>query len=55
MGSALVVYETGDGVAWDVDPAVWRQRACAVARRTLTQAEWQEFLPSRPYEPACSS
>ena len=40
----LVVYATGAGFAWDVDPAVWRHRACAVARRTLTQAEWQEFL-----------
>jgi WD40 repeat protein len=43
-----------DGVLlWDVDPASWLKRACAVAGRPLTQQEWQEFLPGRPYQPSC--
>jgi WD40 repeat protein len=50
----VVVYATGDGLVWDVDPDAWKQRACAVAGRALTRAEWQKFLPGRAYEPACS-
>ena len=37
------------------DPAAWAQRACDVAGRTLTQSEWNRFLPGLPYDPACSS
>jgi WD40 repeat protein len=40
---------------WDVDPAVWRQRACAVAGRNLTREEWELYLPSgTPYRATCS-
>jgi WD40 repeat protein/predicted Ser/Thr protein kinase len=53
--SLVVVYGTGDGIAWDVDPAVWRDRACAIAGRSLSETEWQEFLAGRPYEPACGA
>jgi WD40 repeat protein/tRNA A-37 threonylcarbamoyl transferase component Bud32 len=31
---------------WDVDPAVWRQRACAIVGRNLTREEWNLYLPS---------
>jgi WD40 repeat protein/energy-coupling factor transporter ATP-binding protein EcfA2 len=31
---------------WDVDPAVWRKRACAIAGRNLTREEWSLYLPS---------
>ena len=31
---------------WDVDPAVWRERACAIAGRNLTPEEWRLYLPS---------
>jgi WD40 repeat protein len=55
-GSAvLVVYEDGKGVRWDVDPVDWASRACRVAGRTLTLAEWNRFLPGVAYAPACSS
>ena len=55
-GSAvLVVYENGHGIRWTFDPAAWAQRACNVAGRTLTQDEWNRFLPGLPYDPACSS
>jgi WD40 repeat protein len=53
-GSQLVaVYANGAGLVWDTDPELWKQRACAVAGRTLTREEWQELLPGRSYRPAC--
>ena len=44
----------GTRIHWDVDLASWRERACQVAHRSLTQEEWQTFLPDVPYAPACS-
>ena len=29
------------------------EQACLVANRTLTQAEWELFLPDLEYDPAC--
>jgi WD40 repeat protein len=29
---------------WDVDPALWRRRACAVAGRNLSREEWNLYL-----------
>jgi WD40 repeat protein len=51
----LEVHANGQGAVWDVDPESWKRRACDLANRTLTRAEWEEFLPGRPYEPACAS
>jgi WD40 repeat protein len=51
----IVVSETGEGWVWDVDPASWEQRACQIAGRSLTQAEWQIYLPDRPYHATCGS
>jgi len=48
-------FQDGTVLLWDVDPASWLKRACAVAGRRLTQQEWQEFLPSRPYQPSCGA
>jgi WD40 repeat protein/tRNA A-37 threonylcarbamoyl transferase component Bud32 len=50
----LETHGNGQGAVWDVDPESWKQRACAVANRTLTHEEWERFLPGRPYEPACA-
>ncbi len=49
----LMTLGNGQGAVWDVDPESWARRACALANRTLTREEWEEFLPGRPYEPAC--
>ncbi|MGH3078898.1 MAG: protein kinase domain-containing protein [Gaiellaceae bacterium] len=49
----LMTAANGEGAIWDIEPASWAERACAVANRTLTKKEWEEFLPGRPYEPAC--
>ena len=51
----LEVHGNGQGAVWDVDPGSWKRRACDLANRTLTREEWEEFLPGRPYEPACAS
>jgi WD40 repeat protein/DNA-binding SARP family transcriptional activator len=51
----FIVSETGDAWVWDVDPASWEARACLVAGRSLTEAEWQANLPDRPYNPTCAS
>jgi DNA-binding SARP family transcriptional activator/WD40 repeat protein len=40
--------------AFVIDPSEWLARACREAGRTLTRAEWEEVLPSRPYAPACA-
>ena len=34
--------------------AILGRRACAVAGRTLTRAEWNDALPERTYAPACA-
>jgi hypothetical protein len=51
----LMTLQDGRGLVWDVDPASWARRACAIANRTLTQDEWEEFLKGRRYEPACKT
>ena len=51
----LETHGNGEGAVWDVDPESWKRRACELANRTLTREEWEEFLPGRPYEPACRS
>jgi hypothetical protein len=54
-GTHLVtLYDNGRGYRWDVRPQSWARRACDVAGRTLTRAEWQTALPERGYAPACA-
>jgi len=36
-----------------VDPQQWLDKACRLAGRALSRDEWQQFLPDRPYAPAC--
>jgi WD40 repeat protein/class 3 adenylate cyclase len=51
----LEVHADGHGAVWDIDPESWKRRACELANRTLTRAEWDDLLPGRDYEPACSA
>jgi WD40 repeat protein/DNA-binding SARP family transcriptional activator len=51
----FVVSETGAGWDWNVDPSEWETRACRLAGRNLTQQEWEEILPDRPYHATCGS
>jgi WD40 repeat protein len=49
----LLTHGDGRGAIWDVDPQEWERRACAIANRALSEEEWEEYLPGRPYRPAC--
>jgi WD40 repeat protein len=49
----VAAYDTGRAYVWDIRPGELARHACEVAGRRLTRAEWQEFLPGRPYAPAC--
>jgi hypothetical protein len=40
-------------LVWDVSASSWQQRACTLANRHLTRAEWDRYLPGRPYDPGC--
>ena len=41
-------------IIWDVSPEAWIERACRVAGRNLTQAEWDQYMPStEPYQITC--
>jgi WD40 repeat protein/tRNA A-37 threonylcarbamoyl transferase component Bud32 len=51
----LEIHGNGQGAVWDVDPESWKKRACDLANRTLTREEWEEFLPGRPFQPACAT
>jgi WD40 repeat protein len=44
---------TRRAVRWDIDPDVWKQHACRVAGRELTQQEWADALPGQPYRTVC--
>jgi DNA-binding SARP family transcriptional activator/WD40 repeat protein len=51
--TALALFSNGHGVAWPLDRAAWAARACRVAGRELTAAEWAQFLPGRTPRPVC--
>lgn len=51
------LYTLGDSGAmtrWEVSPDAWSRRACRVAGRDLTRAEWKELVPDQEYRPVCS-
>jgi len=53
-GSGLLI-SSADGQSWVVDTRLgdWVDRACAIAGRNLTRAEWAQFFPSRDYQVTC--
>lgn len=53
-GSHLIAaQDNGRAYRWDIRPESLVRQACQVAGRRLTRAQWEEFLPSRDYQPAC--
>jgi WD40 repeat protein/DNA-binding SARP family transcriptional activator len=53
-GSHVVtVYGDGRAINWDIRPSSWEQKACAVAGRNLTRAEWTHYLGGRSYTRTC--
>ncbi len=43
--------DEGHGSLWDIQPKSWARRACQVAGRKLTHAEWDGALPERTVRP----
>ena len=37
------------GHRYPLDPSLWLARACQIAGRDLTTAEWNRYVPTRPY------
>jgi WD40 repeat protein len=46
-----------DGIPlyWEGSQLAWEARACRVANRNLSQAEWQEYLKDKPYRRTCAN
>jgi WD40 repeat protein len=40
-------------IVWGLEPGHWMDRACRMAHRNLTLAEWQQFFGTRPYRETC--
>jgi WD40 repeat protein len=41
-------------ILWDVSLESWKSRACRIANRNLTRAEWDQFIgPDMPYQRSC--
>jgi len=53
--STGLLLAASDGRTWAVDTrtSTWVQRACRTAGRNLTQDEWKQFFPTRPYAVTC--
>jgi WD40 repeat protein len=45
--------EDGSIIFWEVDNQAWTSRACGIANRNLTRAEWDTYLGNRPYRKTC--
>jgi len=42
-----------DPILWSDSRTALERRVCGVIRRSLTPAQWAEFLPDRPYHKTC--
>jgi WD40 repeat protein len=53
--SSGLIIGAADGRTWTADTRTdrWASRACAIAGRSLTRAEWRRFFPSRRYHATC--
>jgi WD40 repeat protein len=40
----LTTGDDGDLIFWDLNPGAWEAKACALAGRNLTKAEWDQFI-----------
>jgi WD40 repeat protein len=54
-GNTLYVLTGERGYVFDASLRAWTRRACSVAGRGLTHADWKRFMGDRAYRPACSS
>ena len=54
-GMQLFASAGHDIVSVDLDPNAWVTTACDVAGRSLTDAEWEHYLPDEPYQEECAA
>ena len=52
-GSSVWVAPTGGPIRLAADPDRWRDIACSVVNRELTETEWERFVGSGDPVPAC--
>jgi DNA-binding SARP family transcriptional activator/WD40 repeat protein len=51
----LVVLSDQEWVmSYPMTPSSWLRTACGIAGRDLTRAEWDRYLPGRPFEATCT-
>jgi WD40 repeat protein len=50
-----LIGQTREGIAYPLDPTDWLAHTCSIVRRDLTRAEWNVYLPGRPYRPTCAA
>jgi len=43
----------GKIIIWNLDPAFWKEVACQVSGRNLSQREWTNYLEDQPYHVTC--
>jgi hypothetical protein len=53
-GELIVLSGERPGRRYPLAASEWLRRACAVAGRDLTRAEWARYLPGRTYRATCS-
>ncbi len=55
-GKQLLFARTdGSVLTWNLDPDSWIRAACRLAGRPLTEQEWHNYLPNRPFQAICAS
>jgi WD40 repeat protein len=55
-GTLVTASLGGSLIAWDTAPDGWADRACELAGRDLTRAEWNRYLPpGEPYRRTCTA
>jgi DNA-binding SARP family transcriptional activator/WD40 repeat protein len=53
-GSSIVLAApTATVYRWDPDPDAAIEAACRIAGRDMTEQEWHDYLPERPFESVC--
>ena len=52
-GTRFSEAENDAPLLWDVNPTDWLSIACRITGRNLTQNEWHQYLPNRPYQITC--
>ena len=49
----LAVNDEAEVTAWALDLVLWQEHACRIAARSLTTAEWRQYLGDVPYRETC--